>query len=159
MEQVGIEIIEDINANGKLDPDEFVLMTAYTDASGAFEAELPTGSVTEVVSVVSVYSDDAVQNEPGGIMILDGTQESGVREIGLRFNDIHVPKGAEIISARLKVTAASESALLTEIIISGEASPNPQTFTEANYDIWNRPRTFNTLAWYHNRYRCWPLTV
>lgn len=144
---VGVHAYEDINANGIIDEADLYLTSVRSDETGQYNIGVFPSDYRSAKFEVNNSTDDAVQNEPGGQMVLDGSQESGVREIGLRFNDIQIPQFATILGATLKLTSASTTETRIEVIVSGEAADHATTFTEEDYNIWLRPRTMNATEW------------
>lgn len=139
---------EDVNKNGLLDDSDRKVGTTETDANGDYTFEIPAITAHTSRTKIAASSDDAVQNEPGGIMILDSESEPGIREIGLRFLDLDIPQGSKIESASLKISIAHHAGEFIEIIVKGQASDNPSTFTNQEYNIWDRPRTQITNEFY-----------
>ena len=78
--------------------------------------------------------------------------EFNVVNVGLRFQDVTIPKGATIINSYLEVT--SHEVKTTEdtafITIYGEASDNAETFTEEAL-ITSRPLTEDSIVWEANK--------
>ncbi len=143
-----VEAFEDVNRNGQLDEEDIRVGKVSTDSDGQYAITVNPNNIKTISTKVNSSTDDAVQNEPGGIMILDGVSESGVREIGLRFTDVNIPQGAKVTDARLKITLANGTESFIEIIVSGEASDNSTTFINEDYNIHNRARTSMVTAWH-----------
>lgn len=147
LEAIKVHAFEDINKNGWLDDGDEKVETIETNTDGSYSLTVIPNPIRTARAKISASSDDAVQNEPGGIMILDSESEPGIREIGLRFLDLNIPQGATIKSASLKISLANHASEFIEIIVKGEANDNPETFTNEEYNIWDRPRTQVTTEW------------
>ncbi|MEZ5022162.1 MAG: T9SS type A sorting domain-containing protein [Chitinophagales bacterium] len=147
LEAIKVHAFEDINKNGWLDDGDEKVETIETDTDGSYSLTVIPNPIRTARAKISASSDDAVQNEPGGVMILDSESEPGIREIGLRFLDLNIPQGATIKSASLKISIANHPSEFIEIIVKGEANDNPETFINEEYNIGNRPRTQVTTEW------------
>lgn len=145
--EVVIELYEDINHNNEIDHNDLKIKTATSNTNGEYNLAIEKQTLIQTTYKVNSSSDDAVQNEPGGVMVLDGFAASGIREIGIRFTDIELPQAARIESATLKITMANGSEDFIEIIAKGEASDNANTFINEDYNIYTRPRTNTVIEW------------
>jgi len=67
---------------------------------------------------------------------------------GLRFCNVPVPPGSQVISAYVQFTAAAADSNAVELTIYGEKTPDALTFTEGGIrDISGRTRTTNAVVW------------
>ena len=73
-----------------------------------------------------------------------GTDED--YDAGMRFTNVHIPKGAVITSAYLTLVAYSSRTASGSVKIKGEASDNAATFTTAS-DFYARSRTSQYVNW------------
>jgi len=109
---------------------------------------------------VAAGSDDAEEHvlEEGKMEGLSSSDlelgfESGtsLQTIGIRLLDIQVPQGAKITSAWVQFDADDINndyhLLDVSLIIEGEASPNPVTFSSNAGDITSRPVTTASVVW------------
>ncbi len=103
-------------------------------------------------------SDDAEENlSAGGIdlgssdleMPYENTGQGNPQIIGVRFAGIPVPKGATITEAwvRFQVDETKGGTQPVNLIIEGELSPNPATFSSTVGDISSRPKTTAQVQW------------
>jgi|GEM_PF-1973088 len=67
--------------------------------------------------------------------------------IGLRFQNIAIPKGTIITNAYLEFVASNYDSGYAEYEIKGQASDNPPAFTDTNDNISDRPRTGQGVTW------------
>jgi len=79
----------------------------------------------------------------------ENTGQGNLQITGLRFTGIPIPKGATITDAwvRFQVDEDKGGTEPVNLIIEGELSPNPATFSSAAKDISNRPRTTAQVQW------------
>lgn len=67
--------------------------------------------------------------------------------VGIKFDNVNVPKSALIKSAYMKFTAKQDNDIATSLNIYGEKVGNSQPFLEVNFNISKRPKTTATVAW------------
>ena len=67
----------------------------------------------------------------------------------LRFEDITIPKGANITNAYIEFVCdeTGEGTLPVSVIFEGELNPDPVTFADTVHNIANRPRTTAKAVW------------
>jgi len=111
---------------------------------------------------VNKTSDDMEEEDPGGdAEELDssdlempnedpGTPATDKQMVGMRFEDIAIPKGSVILEAWIEFecdeTETGTEAFVS-LIIEGELSPDAPTFTGIDFDIIPRPRTTAKVVW------------
>ncbi|MBI3546353.1 MAG: VWA domain-containing protein [Gammaproteobacteria bacterium] len=110
-----------------------------------------------VVSRVSLGSDDAEQRVSNGNMTTSQTTnpariqltKAGTNEqyVGLRFQNINVPKSAVIVSASIEFRVHTANSTAASLTIYGEASDNPATFSGTSNNIWSRTKTTASVDW------------
>ena len=106
----------------------------------------------KTVSVaIGASSDDAEEELDGTIDLtstdLELTEESTDQKIGLRFNNITIPKGVNIVSARIEFVCDEAYSNVTDLVIRGELVPNANSFSSTLFDISSRPVTNNMTVW------------
>ena len=69
--------------------------------------------------------------------------------VGLRFNDVDIPKGSTIISAHVTFTVEDKNGDKgnSVVIIFAQDSNNAQTFSNSDNNISNRPMTTANVEW------------
>ncbi len=81
----------------------------------------------------------------------DSSEPLDEQVVGIRFVDVQIPKGENIVSATVRFDADdvddAEHVGDAYVIIEGELSPNPGTFEETANNITARPRTAAQVAW------------
>jgi len=112
-----------------------------------------TNSVT-VQSSISLDSDDAEENLSTGAVTTTSTQleliNDGINDqrVGLRFQNVNVPRGVTITSAIIKFKVHDNTpAGVTDLTFTGEASDNAATYTTAANNITGRAATTATVPW------------
>ncbi|MHC4488601.1 MAG: LamG-like jellyroll fold domain-containing protein [Planctomycetota bacterium] len=106
---------------------------------------------------VATGSDDAEENATGGIdlgssdleLAYENTNQGNPQIIGVRFAGIPISKGATITDAwvRFQVDETKGGTQPVNLIIEGELSPSPATFTATLNDISSRTRTTAQVQW------------
>ncbi len=114
---------------------------------------ITVGQTTTNCVQIDRGTDDAEQRQNGSINLTSGDIEmiedgNDSQIVGLRFNNLNIPRGAAISSAflnfKVKNDANENPCLLT---ISGQTGINTNTFSTTNNDISNRPKSNNNLTW------------
>jgi hypothetical protein len=100
---------------------------------------------------VSASSDDAEERADGSITLtssdLELVLESNVQTVGMRFNGITIPQGANITSAFIQFQTDETTSDDTTLTIHGQAGGNALTFTTFANDITNRTLTGASVEW------------
>lgn len=142
---------------------EHTLTAAVTDSGELTvtdSVQVEALAVLDVVvsSRVNASSDDAEERGTRGRMALTSrdielTQDLTVEQsVGLRFNDLQIPRGAGIISAYIQFQVDEISSELTFLEIAVQESNNPATFTSNRFDLSLRPRSALTIDWLPSRW-------
>ncbi|MDR7545584.1 MAG: SdrD B-like domain-containing protein, partial [Armatimonadota bacterium] len=175
--EIGNRVWRDDNGNGIQDPNEPPLAgvmvelwqgstlvgVAVTDANGEYyfggagRVNMLPSSVGSVNVLVSASSDDATQNTVNGNTNLTATSlgmpsSTGTtpnQAIGLRFNNVPIPPGAEISSAFIQFTASASDSGTVNLTVRGEAADYPGTFLAGtgNFNIEGRTPTAAAVSW------------
>jgi len=98
---------------------------------------------------VSAGEDDAEQHLNDNSVEIDSPDLDMVsgRVVGVRFRDVDIPPGSDIMSATIQFTASAASTGTVTFSINGEAADNAAPFTTATSDITARPSTTNAVSW------------
>jgi hypothetical protein len=103
--------------------------------------------------------DDAEEMNSNGEMDLtssdlelgkgNGWSVSGdqLQTVGIRFQNIQAPQGANITSAYIEFETDETDTELTNVTIHGEAADDTATFTETAHDISDRSQTSASVVW------------
>ncbi|WP_165733994.1 tandem-95 repeat protein [Polaribacter sp. 20A6] len=152
---VKINLYEDINKNGMVDTGEPLKETSVTDSNGNYSVEftVPVGNVTTISKRVSHSSDDVEEDSAGGTPLLTtesldlGTFSGTPRIVGMRFQNMNIPKGAIITNAYVQFTAESSNSGSTNLVFSADAVDNAPTFTTATNNTSSRTKTTTSVPW------------
>lgn len=110
-----------------------------------------TSSCHQVVARVAQDTDDAEERSSNGNMTLTGVLQlvgsSPKQIVGLRFQNVAVPQGATITSARLEFEVDSTNSSTTSLTIQGENVDSAVTFNSTDRNISSRPVTTASVAW------------
>ncbi len=113
----------------------------------------PTPLATIVDSRISASSDDAEENGDNGNVSLTSSDlelvfSSGANQtVGMRFNNIQVPQGAQIQKAYIQFQVDEVSSDTVSLSVQGQATDNASTFTTAVGDVFTRDRTTASIPW------------
>jgi hypothetical protein len=131
-----------------------------SDAFGSSSAKLIINVNEELlISTIDIpinqASDDAEQNINTGQVWLGSSdielcydqQPGGDQIVGLRFNNIEIPKDAVINNAYIKFKCDEVTNNETSLMIKGEVSDNSSTFNSDNFNISSRPTTNSFVNW------------
>ena len=109
---------------------------------------LPSGTID---IPVAASSDDAEESATGGMNLastdLDLTFDLTQQKIGMRFNQVAVPQGAQITQAYVQFMVDETSSDATSLTLAGQAADNAPTFTGASGNISSRPLTVASVPW------------
>lgn len=72
----------------------------------------------------------------------------GAQTVGLRFEGVGIPAGAEIVSASIQFTVDEATAAATDVVIRGEAAADAAPFSGADFDVTDRATTFAEVRWF-----------
>ncbi len=101
--------------------------------------------------VVSHADDDAEEQPDGSVNLtssdLELVTDKESQLIGVRFEGIDLPKGANIRSAAIQFTCDETSSDETVLQIAAEDSSQAARFSEKTRDISSRPRTTAQVLW------------
>ncbi|MCO6477330.1 MAG: metallophosphoesterase, partial [Phaeodactylibacter sp.] len=136
---------------------DYTITAAATDNDGNVTLSSPVlftvGPVT-VCSLIDNSTDDVEQRTDNGrVDLTNGDLEmimDGVRPqiVGLRFNNLNIPQGANIASAYIQFTVDEETNINPcNLTISGVAADNAGTFTSSDYSVSNLPKTSASVSW------------
>jgi len=87
---------------------------------------------------------------------LELPNDGGLQVIGLRYQNVQIPKNATITKAYVEFTQDEvTSAAVVNLIIDGDLTPDAPPFTSADRDVSSRPRTIANVPWSPEE---WPTT-
>jgi uncharacterized protein YjiK len=125
--------------------------TSFDDVTLTFTG---SGSVAVLDVRVNANPDDAeevavtglVQRGDGDLDMMTDSSDTKL-VVGMRFNGITIPPGANITSAYVQFQADEVHSVPTSLTIKGQAHDNAPTFQAVNFDISSRPTTTAAASW------------
>jgi type IV pilus assembly protein PilY1 len=113
----------------------------------------------EIITSIQQGSDDAYEiassvNTTSTTLKLSEGLNSVV--LGLRFQELNIPRGATITNAYLRFNSSSFNSGATDLTFYGELVGDSTTFTNTNNGISGRDKTVNSVLW--NTDNDWPLS-
>lgn len=107
--------------------------------------------LTSVEYQIENGDDDVEEGASGNVNFtssdLEMTMDSEQQIVGLRFNDIQIPKGANIYNAYLQFTVDEATTEETNLIIKAEDVDNAPGFEQVTNNVSSRVFTDNEIAW------------
>ncbi|MCH2131411.1 MAG: PQQ-binding-like beta-propeller repeat protein [Pirellulaceae bacterium] len=95
--------------------------------------------------------DDAEERSDGSMYLdssdLELVEDNSPQMVGLRFTDIQLKPGEEVMDARIHFTVDEESSGPTKLQIHSEAADNAERFNDKKYNISARHRSKAAVSW------------
>jgi type IV pilus assembly protein PilY1 len=113
----------------------------------------------EIITSIAQATDDAyeiasVVNSSSTSLKL--SQSTNAVTLGLRYQDLNIPRGAVITNAYIRFSSNAFNSGATNLIFSGELVGNSVTFSEIGNNISSRTRTADSVLW--NTDNDWPMS-
>jgi hypothetical protein len=109
-----------------------------------------TQNTTTIDNRVSSDNDDAEESSSGS-MYVDNSSDlelmDGQRGVGIRFQQLNIPKNSTISKAYIQFSVDETSSGTTNLIVSGEDIDNANYFSKNKYDITSRIKTSRYAVW------------
>lgn len=131
--------------------------TAPTPSVTPTATPVGTPVVLQTVEVrVAQSSDDAEEAVASGAVTLtssdlemvdDPGTSAGIQKVGLRFNNVQIPKGAYISAAYLQFEVDETQSEATALTFRAQDSDNAPPFTTASYNVSSRTLTAASVDW------------
>lgn len=123
------------------------LIDSYSQTNGS--------SGSEVSRQIASGNDDAEENSSGAVYLastdLELVSDSNLgyvgQTVGLRFQDLAIPRGSSILEATLEFTVDEPSFPSTNLRFVGEAADNAASYSSAAFNISGRPKTAAQVSW------------
>ncbi len=98
---------------------------------------------------VTAGDDDAEEDESDGDMLLNGSvlDLANGNLSGMRFANLPIHQGQEILEARLVLTAQNDDSGASTLSLYGEATDDAAAFTNTDDDLSSRADTTATVSW------------
>ena len=101
-----------------------------------------------------MWTDDAEEAMDNGEVSLDSSdleltedEWEGTQVVGIRFQGVSVPQGADIIAALIEFKVDESTSASTSLTLRGQDSDNASTFAATYHDISSRPLTTAAVQW------------
>jgi GH25 family lysozyme M1 (1,4-beta-N-acetylmuramidase) len=116
--------------------------------------KMPAPLLTNIVSIAG--SDKDVEQAANGTMSFTSTDLELVRDegtgagdqtIGLRFENLQLSVGAQILGANIQFSTDETNSELTTLTLHAHRSGNAAAFTTNANDLTTRPLTLNSVVW------------
>lgn len=148
IEAMTIRLFQDFNGNGLRDPEDSLLQTTTTDENGFYALDVPFMPLTRTIRVyVTQNSDDAEQNGTSNNTLTNGDLDLGDQNVGVRFQGIDIPQGAEILNANVYFYAVDDNSSASADIYGFDVD-NAPTFSSSPSDrMHTLTRTTNDTSW------------
>jgi hypothetical protein len=139
----------------ELPQEEICLDGLDNDCDGDTDFE-DAGSCDPIMLSIPVAAgeDDAEEriSDGGSVSLASSSLQlvedgSRLQAVGLRFRNVELPRGAEILSARVHFTADEVDSGTARLTIEGEASDDADAFDRVDGDVTSRPRTTSSVLW------------
>lgn len=102
--------------------------------------------------VVENNGDDAEEDDEGIMSLANGTINLGqMRYVGVRFVNVTIPQGANLIDAYVQFRAGDSNTEYTDLAILGEYTDNAAGFGTSANDISSRTQTTASVMWNYVR--------
>lgn len=122
--------------------------TAVSEAEVALE---PSALKTSTLAVAA-SADDAENRQDGSVSLTGFDLELGEKagkpqHVGLRFNGVRVPQGAEIVRAYVQFTADEVQRGATRVVVRAQASDHAPAFRSTRHNVAYRAKTSRRVVW------------
>lgn len=136
-------------------PGTYVLRLTANDGDLTNSDDIEITVTQEGLQTINVRvdssTDDAEEKADGSVktnssdleLVYDGSNQV----VGIRFTHVDIPLGATIVSSHLQFKADETKSVSTNLIITGERSPNPLTFVRESSNISSRTDTEASVLW------------
>ena len=112
----------------------------------------------KVVEIGITNGNDSVEDQLERGMYMDSSDlefpnDGGLQVIGIRFMNVEVPKGANILEAYVEFTVDDvEADEAVNLIVEGELVPDAPAFADVMYNVRDRTRTAAKVEWQPEHY-------
>ena len=100
---------------------------------------------------VAESADDAEESSAGNVDLgssdLELVYNGGHQTVGMRFNEVPIPRGATIFDAYIQFKVDETDSGATSLTISGEGRDDAPTFGSTHRNISSRLRTTTSVSW------------
>lgn len=113
----------------------------------------------EIITSISQATDDAYEiasTVNSSSTTLKLSQSTNTVSLGLRYQDLNIPRGALITNAYIRFSSSGFNSGTTSLTFSGELIGNSITFSETSNNISARTKTANSVLW--DTDNVWPVS-
>ena len=114
-------------------------------------ANSPTADGMATGIPIAKGHDDAEERSDGSMYLdssdLELVEDDSPQLVGLRFANIQLRPGEEIVDARIQFTVDERSSKPADLRLQCEASDNASRFNDNTYNISSRPKSTATVPW------------
>jgi type IV pilus assembly protein PilY1 len=104
----------------------------------------------EIITSISQATDDAYEiasTVNSSSTTLKLSQSTNAVTLGLRYQDLNIPRGAVITNAYIRFSSNAFNSAATNLTFSGELIGNSITFSDSASNISARTKTSNSVLW------------
>ncbi len=112
-----------------------------------YDPATATGCYVATESAAIASDDDDAEQDGSSVDTGSGDLDISDKMVGLRFTDIDVPNGAEILSAKITLVADANNSSSVSVTIDGELTGDALIFDEVSNNISDRTRTSAQVSW------------
>jgi putative CocE/NonD family hydrolase len=106
---------------------------------------------SQIDVAIATSSNDAEESASGSVSLsssdLELVQDGSNQTVGLRFQSIAIPQGAEITAAHVQFTTDETGGGSAALVIRGHDTNDAPTFTSSSGNVSTRPRTSASVPW------------
>jgi hypothetical protein len=126
-------------------------VVSYKSYSSSNSVKL-SRKVFHLVQRVSSSADDAKETYEGRVDTKSNTieivEDGDIQQIvGVRFRNIQIPRGANILKAYIQFTPSDNSVDIADLNIQIQQNPNPKEFKEEYFNISDRKLFNKSVNW------------
>lgn len=116
------------------------------------EVALELSALRTLTVAVAASADDAENRQDGSMSLAGSDLELGekagkAQHVGLRFNGVHLPRGAKITRAYVQFTADEVQRGATRVVIRAQASDHAPAFRSTRHNVAYRAKTSRRVVW------------
>ncbi len=112
-----------------------------------YDPATATGCFVATESAAIATDDDDAEQDGSSVNTGSGDLDISDKMIGVRFTDIDIPNGAEILSAKITFVADDNASGTANVTIDGELTGDALIFDEVSNNVSDRTRTSAQVSW------------
>ncbi len=151
----GIRAVDDALHHCEITVNGNTLTLKHVRASNGSGVEAPVSIPKTRKFRIEANTDDAEERISDGHMYLDSsdlemvddTEYAGYQTVGMRFQNLNLPQGADLTKAYLRFTAKDAKSGTCNLTFYGQDENDAGTFTSTSYNISGRTKTTASVGW------------